>query len=222
MSGRVEIPIFPLSNVVIFPGIQTPLHLFEPRYRQMAEQALAAERRIGMVAVPPEHVDEMGGDPRVYPVGCAGIIAQSQRLPDGRYNIVLAGTQRFRIEYEGPRPEGRLYRVAGVELLEDPFPDADRERVAQLRDRIAALVSSLVERTNAERAAIVTPEVFSGVDDVTFVNSLSNALAFAPPEKQGLLEAETIPLRFERLEGLLSFRLAEISRPGAQGSGSLH
>ena len=222
MGGRVEIPIFPLSNVVLFPQIQTPLHLFELRYRQMAEQALAGERRIGMVTVPPQHVDEMGGDPPVYPVGCAGLIAQSQRLPDGRYNVVLAGTQRFRIEQEGPRPGGCLYRVAQVELLDDPFPEAEQERVALLRDRIAALVRSLVEHTNAERAAVVTPEVFSGVDDVTFVNSLSNALAFAPLEKQGLLEAETIPLRFERLEGLLSFRLAEVSRPGAQGSGSVH
>jgi len=222
VGGRVEIPIFPLSNVVLFPRIQTPLHLFEPRYRQMAEEALAAERHIGMVAVPPEHVDEMAVDPPVYPVGCAGIISQSQRMPDGRYNVVLAGTQRFRIEHEVPRPEGRLYRVAQVELLDDPFPDAGQQRVAELRDRIAELVSVLVQRTNTERAAIVTPEVFSGVDDVTFVNSLSNALAFAPPEKQGLLEAETIPLRFERLEGLLSFRLAEISRPGVQGSGSVH
>ncbi len=63
MGGRVEIPIFPLSNVVLFPQIQTPLHLLELRYRQMADRALAGERQIGMVAVPPEHVDEMGGDP---------------------------------------------------------------------------------------------------------------------------------------------------------------
>lgn len=222
MGGRVEIPIFPLSNVVLFPQIQTPLHLFEPRYRQMVDQALAGERQIGMVAVPPEHVDEMGGDPPLYPIGCAGVIAQSQRLPDGRYNVVLAGTQRFRIEHEASRPEARLYRVAEVELLDDPFSDTEQERVARLRDRIVALVHSLVERTNAERATIVTPDVFSGVDDVTFVNSLSNALAFVTPEKQGLLEAETIPLRFERLEGLLSFRLAEIYRPGAPRSGSVH
>lgn len=222
MSEPVELPLFPLSNVVLFPGVQTPLHIFEPRYRQMAQQALAAERQIGMVAVPPEHADEMPGDPRVYPVGCAGIIAQSQRLPDGRYNIVLIGTRRFRILSEEPRSTSRLYRLAQVELLDDPFPIAEQQRVARLRERIVALVRSLVERSDATRSVDITPELFRDVDDVSFVNSLSNALAFPPPEKQGLLEADTIPLRFDRLEGLLSFRLAQLSGPGVAGSGSVH
>jgi Lon protease-like protein len=222
VSALVEIPIFPLSNVVLFPRIQIPLHLFEPRYRQMAKQALAGGGQIGMVAVPPEHVDDMTGDPSLYPVGCSGLVAQSQRLPDGRYNIVLSGTQRFRIVGELPRPEGQLFRTAEVEPLEDPFPPADEPRVADLRQRIVTLVRGLVERSDSDRSREVTPELFGGVDDVTFVNSLSNALAFSSPEKQGLLEADSIPQRFERLEGLLSFRLAELSRPGAAGSGSLH
>ena len=83
-----EIAIFPLSNVVLFPRMQCPLHLFEPRYRQLAEHVLADDRRIGMVVVPPEHADEMHGDPPVYPIGCAGTIGQSQKLRDGRFNIV--------------------------------------------------------------------------------------------------------------------------------------
>jgi Lon protease-like protein len=222
VSEPFALPLFPLSNVVLFPAVQTPLHIFEPRYRQMAQQALAAERQIGMVAVPPEHAHEMPGDPGVYPVGCAGIIAQSQRLPDGRYNLVLAGTQRFRILNEEPRAGSRLYRVARVELLDDPFPIAEQPRVARLRERIVALVRSLVAHSDATRSADITAELFRDVDDVSFVNSLSNALAFAPPEKQGLLEADTIPSRFERLEGLLSFRLAQLSGPGMAGSGSIH
>jgi hypothetical protein len=222
VSARVEIPIFPLSTVVLLPGVQTPLHLFEPRYRQMAEHALAGERRIGMVVVPPEHVDTMPGDPPVYPIGCAGIVAQSRRLPDGRYDIMLAGTERFRIEREPERPPERLYRVAEVELLDDPFPEEARERVAGLREVIVELVRSLVSHTDAGRAGQITPELFHGVDDVTFVNSLSNALSFSPGEKLGLLEAETVPARFERLEGLLSFRLAELAGPRVPGSRSLH
>ncbi len=79
-----EIAIFPLSNVVLFPGVQAPLHLFEPRYRQMAEHVLDGDRRIGMVVVPPEHAAEMHGDPAVYPIGCAGTIGHSQRLRDDR------------------------------------------------------------------------------------------------------------------------------------------
>jgi Lon protease-like protein len=222
VSRLVEIPVFPLSNVVLFPRVQAPLHLFEPRYRQMAEQALAGGRQIGMVAVPPEHVDELPGDPPVYGIGCSGVLAQSQRLPDGRYNIILSGTQRFRIISEPPRPGGQLFRTAEIEPLDDPFPPAEKRRVADLRERIVGLVRRLVERTDSNRSQQVTPALFSGVDDVAFVNSLSNALTFSPPEKQGLLEAASIPARFDRLEGLLSFRLAELSRPGVAGSGSLH
>jgi len=121
-----------------------------------------------------------------------------------------------------PRPEGQLFRTAEVEPLEDPFPTADEQHVADLRRRIVGLVRSLLERTDSDRSRQVTPALFSGVNDVAFVNSLSNALAFSPPEKQGLLEADSIPQRYERLEGLLSFRLAELSRPGGAGSGSLH
>jgi Lon protease-like protein len=222
VSEPVALPLFPLSNVVLFPGVQTPLHIFEPRYRQMTQEALAAEQQIGMVAVPPEHGPEMAGDPGLYPVGCAGLIAQSQRLPDGRYNLLLAGTRRFRILGEEPRAGSRLYRVARVELLDDPFPIDEQPRVARLRERIVALVRSLVEHSDAGRAADVTTELFRDVDDVSFVNSLCNALAFPPAEKQGLLEADTIPARFERLEGLLSFRLAQLAVPGMGGSRSVH
>ncbi|MDJ0852301.1 MAG: LON peptidase substrate-binding domain-containing protein [Myxococcota bacterium] len=222
MGRHVELPIFPLSNVVLFPRLQTPLHLFEARYRQMAELSLAAEGQIGMVVVPPEHVDEMPGDPPVYPIGCAGVISQSQRLPDGRFNIVLAGMQRFRIVRE-LEPEGdRLYRVAEVELLDDPFPPEAGDRVSTLRSRIVELVRTLVGRSDPERADQITPELFDGVDDVTFVNSLCNAFSFEPVEKQGLLEADSIPTRFDRLEGLLSYRLAEMATPGDGGSTTLH
>ena len=217
-----DLVIFPLSNVVLFPKLQVPLHLFEPRYRQMAEHVLEGDRRVGMVVVPPEHADEMQGDPPVYPIGCAGTIGQSQRLRDGRFNVVLVGTHRFRITHEPPRPADRLYRVARVEDLEDPFDRADQARVAELRHRIVELVAELVRRAEPGRDEQIAPELFRGVDDVGFVNSLSNALTFEPPEKQGLIEAANIPERFERLEGLLSFRLAQVSSRGTPHSGVLH
>jgi Lon protease-like protein len=203
-----ELAIFPLSNVVLFPRVQTPLHLFEPRYRQMAEHVLAGTRRIGMVAVPPEHVAGMPGDPPVYPIGCEGVIAQAQRLADGRYDIVLVGSRRFRIRSEPPRTGGRLYRVAEVEALADPYPSSERPRVEELRRRITAAIRALAQRADPRRAELLLDGPFGDLDDATFVDSLSNALAFDPPEKQGLLEAASIPERFERLEGLLAFRLA--------------
>ena len=85
-----------------------------------------------------------------------------------------------------------------------------------------AEVAELVQRTDPDRGETITPDLFDGVDDAVFVNSLANALAFPPQEKQGLLEAGSIPARFERLEGLLSFRLAELDARVAPGSSRLH
>jgi Lon protease-like protein len=217
-----RLALFPLANVVLFPRVQTPLHLFEPRYRQMAEHVLAGGRTLGMVTVPPEHAAAMKGDPPVYAVGCAGVITQSQRQPDGRYNIVLEGTHRFRIEHEIERTEGRLYRVAAVEWLEDVFDPADAERIAELRAHLIRLVSDFAKHSRAAKGVEISESLFEELDDVTFVNSLSNAFAFAPEEKQGLLETDDVARRFERLEALLSFRLAEITTPGAPRSDVLH
>jgi Lon protease-like protein len=217
-----EIALFPLSNVVLFPRVRAPLHIFEPRYRQMVEHALASDRRIGMATVHPDHVASMGGDPLVYPIGCAGIISQSQRLPDGRFHIVLDGTWRFRIVEEPPRPAERLYRVAQVERLADPYDASQRDRVRELRSRILEMVRRLLALSDRERAREWRAELFDGMDDEVFVNTLSQALALAAPEKQGLLEAPGIALRCERLEGLLAFRLAETEVPGARSTKRLH
>src|SRR5262245_46399124 len=217
-----EIALFPLASVVLFPRVRTPLHVFEPRYRQMTEDALAGERSIGMVAVPPEHAGAIAGDPPVYPVGCAGVISQARRLPDGRFHIVLDGAFRFRILTEAPRPAGRLYRVASIERLADAYDPAERERVEELRGRILGLVRSLLELSDRERAREITPELFRSMDDEALVNTLANALALGTPEKQGLLETPSVPERYERLEGLLAFRRAELGFPGARGSGRVH
>ncbi len=216
------LPIFPLSNVVLFPRIQTPLHLFEPRYRQMAEDALAGDRKIGMVVVPPEHVEEMRGDPPIYPVGCAGVIVESQKLPDGRYNIVLAGTHRFRVLDEPEGPAERLYRVAEVERLEDPFDPSEAGRVARLRTHIIDRASELVRVSHTDDDTVFEPGAFDDIDDVAFVNALSNALDLPTPEKQGLLEADAIPERFERLASVLEFQVVEQRGGVAPESDTVH
>jgi Lon protease-like protein len=216
------LPIFPLQSVVLFPGVNAPLHLFEPRYRQMAEAALAGNRRIGMIAVPPEHVAEMAGDPPVYDVGCAGVITQSLKLPDGRFNIILTGTDRFRIVKESPRPAGQGYRIAEVAILDDPFAASERDRVSRLRSSVVRLLRDLVRITDPERAGLISSDLFTGVDDRSFVNSLSHALSLAQPDKQGLLETRGVAARLERLEGLLAFRLAGIQSPGAAAPESVH
>ena len=215
MSETERLPIFPLSNVVLFPRVKTPLHLFEPRYRQLARDVLQGERRIGMVVVRPEHVDEMPGDPPIYPIGCAGVITESQRLPDGRYNLVLLGEHRVRIVAEEPRSESQLYRVAQVVRLSESYPDTERTRVARLRAAIVADVGMLVRQAQPDRSHAFDPELFAGVDDETFVNAVANAFAFPAEEKQALLEAENVPERYARLASALSFQRLELD--GAPG-----
>jgi Lon protease-like protein len=211
VSENEQLPIFPLSNVVLFPRVKTPLHLFEPRYRQLARDVLQGERRIGMVVVRPEHVDDMPGDPPIYPIGCAGVITESQRLPDGRYNLVLLGEHRVRIVAEEPRSESRLYRVAQVQRLPESYPESERARVARLRAAIVADVGLLVRQAQPDRSHAFDPELFAGVDDETFVNAVANAFAFPAEEKQALLEADDVPERYARLASALSFQKLELA-----------
>ncbi len=91
------IPIFPLPNVVLFPGVFLPLHIFEPRYREMVADALKGERLIGMTLLKPGWESNYEGRPPVYPVGCAGLVSHVDKLADGRYNIVLHGLEKFRV-----------------------------------------------------------------------------------------------------------------------------
>ena len=204
---------------MLFPRVTTPLHLFEPRYCQMAEHALAGRRRIGMVTVPPDHVAAMRGDPPVHPVGCAGVVTRARKRSDGRYDILLHGTHRFRIQSERVRPEGRLYRVAEVALLEDAYDPADADRVAELRTQLVEIVSELIRASHPGRLPPIPEPWLRDLDDAAFVNSLANAVALPPLEKQGLLEVDGI---CERLEGLLSFQRAGLRAPGGPPSGALH
>jgi Lon protease-like protein len=95
----LSIPIFPLPNVVLFPSVFLPLHIFEPRYREMLSDALRGDRIIGMVLLKGGR-DDIEEPPPVYPIGCAGLVSHAETLPDGRSNIILRGLQRFRIVEE--------------------------------------------------------------------------------------------------------------------------
>ena len=173
-----------------------------------------------MLAIRPEHVTSSAGDPPLFVVGCEGVIRDAQQLPDGRFNIVLEGTQRFRIVRESARDAGRLYRVAEVEKLEDVFDLAARPRVIALRQRAIELMAELTGEQGSRPS--LTPEAFRDVDDVTFVNALSNAFPLAAAEKQSLLEAASIPERYERLVSTLGFLAAAGGHPAAPHSDAIH
>jgi hypothetical protein len=216
-----RVALFPLSNVVLFPRVKTPLHIFEPRYRALMKDVLASDRRIGMAVVRPEHQADMPGDPPLFPIGCCGEITEFQQRPDGRYDLVLLGTWRFRILEEEMRTQDRLYRVARVQPLDDPFPDAERDRVSRLRASVVENVAWLARRTESDGARF-EPSLFAAIDDATFVNVLANSIAFPTEEKQSLLEADSVPERYARLASALSFRRAELDTLSDTGRRPLH
>jgi uncharacterized protein len=133
------IPIFPLPNVVLFPNVFLPLHIFEPRYRAMVADALSGDRIIGMVLLRPGWEATYDGRPPVYPIGCAGVVTNAERLADGRYNIVLQGLEKFRILNED-EDKGHAYRVARVDGLPESTGTDDQESMRAARRRLETLL----------------------------------------------------------------------------------
>jgi uncharacterized protein len=192
------LPLFPLPNVVLFPNVFLPLHVFEPRYRQMVADALATDRMIGMVLLRPGWERDYEGTPPVYPIGCSGVITHVERLPDGRYNMVLRGLERFRVVEED---HAVVYRRAVVVPLadEEPAPD-DQVVIARQRARIEELLAPVVEKTGEAR-------IPAGMGDRDLVNALAQYLDLEPVEKQALLETPSLRHRADSLVELLEMKV---------------
>lgn len=214
-----RLPLFPLDNVVLLPAGSVPLHVFEPRYRQLTEDVLAGERRIGMIAVRPEAAHAMAGDPPLFEIGCAGFVSEHQRLGDGRFHLLLQATERFRVVGELPREPSRLYRIAEVAPLAEVA--GDEAAAARARDRIVTTVCALAART---LAAAQRPDesALRSLDPARLAAGVAQSVRLPTREKQSLLEAETLAERLERLAAALEFHLALLERSAARGPETLH
>ena len=125
------VPLFPLPNAVLFPGVPLPLHVFEPRYRTMVRDAERSEERlIGMVLLRGEWRREYYGAPEIYPIGCAGRMVSVEPLADGRYNILLHGVREFTIVTER---RDQSYREAEIVWRKAPDGGMPSEMRAPLR-----------------------------------------------------------------------------------------
>jgi uncharacterized protein len=200
------LPLFPLPNVVLFPNVFLPLHIFEPRYREMVADALDVDRLIGMVLLRPGWQPDYEGRPPIFPVGCSGVITHFDRLDDGRYNIVLRGVERFRIVEEN---HARAYRRAVVEPLAESRMTAD-DRVA-LRNQRARLETLL---SPAIGSAETDPRTTAALSDEDLINALAQYLALDALEKQALLEQHSLRVRAEALVELLEMKIMMARTPG--------
>ncbi len=205
------LPIFPLPNVVLFPNVFLPLHIFEARYREMIADAVASDRVIGMVLLRPGWERDYEGRPPVYPIGCSGVITHVERLQDGRYNIVLRGLERFRIVAED---HGKSYRRAEVDpLAERQLGPDDRQIVRNARSKLEALLTATLRRAHGEAHS---PDLSTAgaMGDEDLVNALAQYLEFDPLERQALLEHDSLRTRVESLIELLEMKILIARTPG--------
>jgi Lon protease-like protein len=207
------IPLFPLPNAVLFPGVPLPLHIFEPRYREMVRDVERSEHKlIGMVLLRGEWRKDYYGRPEIYPVGCAGKVVSVEPLADGRYNILLHGVREFEIADE---QDGRGYRAAAVR-----WRPADAAGLPPaLRTRIHALTQRYLDDREPGLVARVLAD--SSLSDELLVNFLCYALDFSPMEKQALLEAAQLADRGARLCDVVQFAL-EARRRGGENDKWVH
>jgi hypothetical protein len=194
--------VFPLPNVVLFPNVFLPLHIFEPRYREMVADALASDRLIGMVLLKPGWERDYEGRPAVYPIGCSGVMTHAERLADGRYNIVLRGVERFRILEED---HSRSYRRAIVEPVADGVLTSDDRAI--VRTQRAKLETFLEGRAEADR------KIPGSMGDEDLINALAQYLDFEALEKQALLEQKNLRARAESLVELLEMKALSARHP---------
>jgi len=189
--NTARLSIFPLSGAIVFPGLQLPLHIFEPRYRALVGDALARDRRIGMIQ--PQKPGE--GAP-LFTIGCVGKIGEVEALEDGRYNVVLEGECRFRLlrEIDAATP----FRQVEAELLDDNLEEAlspvERAGFEQEARRFADAQGYSVDWDSVER-----------LDDTSLINGVSQIAPFDAAAKQALLEANGLAERCELLVQLMQF-----------------
>lgn len=199
------LPIFPLTGALLLPGGRLPLHIFESRYRQMVEDSLSDRHFIGMIqpfTTQAAHYRE-GGDPNsevenpeIYRVGCAGLIEQWERLPDGRFLILLLGKHRFRVQQELEGQRG--YRR--VEVDYEAFSEDDE--VFEMEVPSDRLLEGL-RHFSENHGLTLDWKALSDLSGLSLLNSIAMGLPFPPAEKQALLEAKALQDRLEMLLTLL-------------------
>jgi Lon protease-like protein len=193
------IPIFPLPGGLLLPRARLPLHLFEPRYLVMLDDALKSDGRlIGMV----QPYAAADGSNKLHSIGCAGRVTAMSETEDGRYMITLSGMSRFRVldEIEGFTP----YRRARVNW--DGFgADLGGEETDPGLDRAALM--NLLERFFEERGLNTDWESMTEAEPELLINSLSMLCPFEPEERQALLEAPSLVTRRETLVTLIEYAL---------------
>src|SRR5436190_13748525 len=193
-----SIPLFPLPNVVLFPNVFLPLHIFERRYRQIVADVLDGDRIIGMTLLCPGYEANYEGRPSIYDIGCAGVITHSQPLADGLYDIVVRGIEKFRVRSED---QSKPYRIGNIEPIDESIPPDETQPLRHQRQRLEAVLAAAIERVRSE------PRFPPSVPDEDLVNALAQYLELDIVERQALLECQGVLARCRALIDVLEMKL---------------
>lgn len=215
-----NIPVFPLPSVVFFPGTVVPLHIFEPRYREMVEDALAGD---GIIALTLEQDHKPGfpeASPPIHTTGCAGRMLEVARLEEGRFNIRLAGLGRVQLdEYDS----GKSYRMARASLLPEVLPDEQTPATSEARNNLLGAYGLLVAEITGQQSLGL-----EGARSASFhalVNTLCAHLDMPAELKQQLLSVSDVMERGQLVTDVLRRELSRLSRNsegGGQGGPTIH
>ena len=194
MGKPTRVPLFPLTGAILFPRSHLPLHIFEERYRAMVEDAMAGPGRIAMIQPANE-----GDSATLYQVGCVGELVGVEEMDDGRYNIMLLGSQRFRLI--GEADGGTPYRQADIDT--DAFADDDPEPLSSI---VRADVEREARRFGDSLGLAVDWDAVGRLDDEMLVNAIAQVAPFDVSAKQALLEEATLAGRADLVVQLMQFQ----------------
>ncbi len=219
MNAVIRIPIFPLPDVVLFPHTLLPLHIFEPRYREMVRECLAGDRRLAMALLRPGWEGDYYGRPPVYPVAGAGEIIQHEELADGRFNILLRGTMRVGIAEE--LPAEKSFRIVRARPLPDRYPKEGPGVLAPRLERLKVFYLRLLAEVQKGQGEVA--KIFSGVKDPGIIVDRMAGAAIPDTEKrQQVLETVDVSARLDLIQDHLVKVLAHLSdrnAPAERASG---
>ncbi len=198
-----RVTIVPLAGALLLPGMELPLHIFEPRYRALIHDAMARDRRIGMI-----QPRDGGAVPKLFDMGCLGHVSHIEALDDGRFNIVLTGLARFRVARE--LPVATQFRQIEADIEQAPQDDevlhsVERAALEEESRRFADLLGYAVDW-----------DAVSRLDDMMLVNGIAQIAPFDPAAKQTLLEADSLSERADRIIQLMQI----VGRAERDGGGA--
>ena len=211
MAAQISLPIFPLPDLTFFPHTMLPLHIFEARYRAMITDCLSRDKRLAVVGLMPGYEGSYEGKPAVYPVSGVGRIVQWERLASGRYNLLLRGEGRVRIDRE--LPTDTLYRMVAATPLRET--GAEGAAVPALTGRVKARCQQILSAVGRSGEDLQT--MMEGLDHpAELCDQVASALIPTPTTRQALLEELDVERRLERLAAALDDLLSQLTGEGGR------